>query len=137
METVSGIDFCNRLNFQVPLVTEFNFALPINYAGYMTKKLISLFCHISQFSTLLPRPTSCLSNPHMAKTMQAQNRFTVLKMPFLKGSNLCPVTAIKAVLSFTPGSDNGPLFSVVYGHLSELEKKLNQCCKDCNQKNWL
>ena len=42
-----------------------------------------------------------------SKTIQFRDRI----VPFLPGSSLCPVTALKAMIALVPGSDNDPLFA--------------------------
>ena len=47
-----------------------------------------------------------------SKTLQSKDNIKVLKLPALGKSPLCPVSAIKKVLSITTGSNNSPLFKV-------------------------
>ena len=47
-----------------------------------------------------------------SKTLQTNNAIRLLKIPFLHGSNVCPVTALKILLHMTPCSKNHPLFQI-------------------------
>ena len=46
-----------------------------------------------------------------SKTNQFKDRVATIWVSFLLGSPLCPVTALKAIISLIPGSDNDPLFA--------------------------
>ena len=46
-----------------------------------------------------------------SKTIQFRDRVVTIRIPFLPGSSLCPVTALKAMIALVPGSDNDPLFA--------------------------
>ena len=45
-----------------------------------------------------------------SKTLQSRNVVKVLKIPSLGSNPICPVNAIKNLLSITPGHSNSPLF---------------------------
>ena len=47
-----------------------------------------------------------------SKTLQNKDKVKVLKIPSLGKSSLCPVAALKKLLSSTSGSNNSPLFQV-------------------------
>ena len=47
-----------------------------------------------------------------SKTLQSKDKIKILKVPSLGKSPLCPVSAIKKMLSITTGSSNSPLFKV-------------------------
>ena len=47
-----------------------------------------------------------------SKTLQTKNKIKVIKVPSLGRSTICPVAAVKKVLSTTPGSNNSPLFQI-------------------------
>ena len=47
-----------------------------------------------------------------SKTLQNRDKIKVLKIPSLKQSSLCPVSALKTLLTITPGHKNSPLFQV-------------------------
>ena len=49
-----------------------------------------------------------------SKTLQAKNQIRLLKIPSLKKSILCPVSALKNLLLITPSGDNKPLFQIKY-----------------------
>ena len=46
-----------------------------------------------------------------SKTIQFRDRVVTIRVPFLPGPSLCPVTALKAMIALVPGSDNDPLFA--------------------------
>ena len=73
-----------------------------------------------------------------SKTLQSRNVVKFLKIPSLGSNPICPVKAIKNVLSITPGHSNSPLFqykmstqwvpltdSRVWRHFNDILKKLN------------
>ena len=45
-----------------------------------------------------------------SKTLQSKDTVKLTKIPFLGANPICPVMAIKNLLSITPGSKNAPLF---------------------------
>ena len=47
-----------------------------------------------------------------SKTLQSKDKIKVLKVPSLGRSPICPVAAVKKLLSTTPGSNNSPLFQI-------------------------
>ena len=49
-----------------------------------------------------------------SKTLQSRNQICLLKILSLNKSILCPVTALKNLLSITPSGDNKPLFQIKY-----------------------
>ena len=49
-----------------------------------------------------------------SKTLQSRNQVRILKIPYLKKSILCPITALKNLLSITPSGDIKPLFQIKY-----------------------
>ena len=59
--------------------------------------------------------------------MQFQNRCKVIKIPFLAGSPLCPVTALGVLLKSIKGSKNQPLFQIM------VDKKIT-CLTDSRQR---
>ena len=66
-----------------------------------------------------------------SKTLQSRNQIRILKIPYLNKSILCPVTALKNLLSMTPSSDNKPLFQVKYmikmGFLDRFKTQKSPC----------
>ena len=73
-----------------------------------------------------------------SKTLQSRNVVKVLKIPSLGSNPICPVNAIKNLLSITPGHSNSPLFQYkmstqlvpltdtkVTRHFSNILRKLN------------
>ena len=46
-----------------------------------------------------------------SKTIQFRDRIVTIRVPFLPGSYICPVTALRAMTALVPGSDNDPLFA--------------------------
>ena len=46
------------------------------------------------------------------KTLQIKNQLRLIKIPFLKDSPVCPVTALQILLRLTPGAKNHPLFQI-------------------------
>ena len=46
-----------------------------------------------------------------SKTILFRDRVVTIRVPFLPGSSLCPVTALKAMIALVLGSDNDPLFA--------------------------
>ena len=72
-----------------------------------------------------------------SKTMQNRRDFVTISLPDLGGSHLCPVSALKEMFQFFPGSDNSPVFvipkskglvpltdSVARKHLKDVSKFL-------------
>ena len=72
-----------------------------------------------------------------SKTMQNRRYFVTISLPDLAGSNLCPVSALKAMFQLFPGSENSPVFvipktkglfpltdSVARKHLKDVSKFL-------------
>ena len=47
-----------------------------------------------------------------SKTIQSRDKVARIHIPFLSGSRLCPVTALKRMLVLGPGSQEDPLFSI-------------------------
>ena len=47
----------------------------------------------------------------LSKTIQFRDSVVTIRVLFLPGSYLCPVTALKAMIALVPGSDNDPLFA--------------------------
>ena len=59
--------------------------------------------------------TPCAHIPvKWSKILQSKNKIRILKIPCLTKSTLCPVTALKNLLSITPAGDNKPLFLIKY-----------------------
>ena len=82
-------------------------------------RLSNLVPHtIAQYSPLyhLARADIIFAHPGIqvlikwSKTMQTRNVVKILKIPHLGSNPICPVKAIKNLLSITPGSNNHPLF---------------------------
>ena len=46
-----------------------------------------------------------------SKTIQIRDKVLTIRVPFLPGSSLCPVTALKAMIALVAGSDNNPHFA--------------------------
>ena len=44
-------------------------------------------------------------------TIQFRDRVATIRVPFLPGSPLCPVTSLKVMIALVPGSDNDLLFA--------------------------
>ena len=57
-----------------------------------------------------PPPPGLLLLIKWSKTIQARNAVKILKIPSLGDNPICPVKAIKNLLSITPGASNSPLF---------------------------
>ena len=51
-----------------------------------------------------------------SKTLQNRDKVKIIKVPSLGKSPLCPVSAVKKLLSSSPGSNNSPLFQVKCYH---------------------
>ena len=47
-----------------------------------------------------------------SKTIQFRNKIARIHIPMLPSSRLCPVTAVKQMLSHIPGSQDDPLFRI-------------------------
>ena len=66
-----------------------------------------------------------------SKTLQFRNKIKLLKIPSLGASKLCPISALKSLLQFTPSEKNLPLFQIqCYGKWvplsdSRLRKQLS------------
>ena len=56
-------------------------------------------------------PTEAIILIKWSKTIQFRDRVVTIRVPFLPGSSLCLVTALKAMIALVPGSDNDPLFA--------------------------
>ena len=50
-----------------------------------------------------------------SKTLQNQNQFKVIHLPFLGSSPLCPISALQVMCSSIPASKNSPLFCAPQG----------------------
>ena len=80
----------------------------------------SVFKHLTKADVIFAPPGAHII-VKWTKTMQFQNKCKVIKIPFLLGSSLCPVTALGVLLRIVPGSKNDPLFQVrVQGSWSVL-----------------
>ena len=72
-----------------------------------------------------------------SKTLQMNNSLRILKIPSLRPSSLCPVTALKRLLRNTPKSKNAPLFQILnHGTWvpltdSRLRKNFSIILKNC------
>ena len=84
-------------------------------------RIFNLVCHsLSSFSHIkqLARADVIFSHPgaslliSWSKTMQTNDKIRLIKIPFLQGSPLCPVTALQVILRSVPGSNNSPLFQI-------------------------
>ena len=49
-----------------------------------------------------------------SKTLQMNNSVRLIKVPYLGSAPICPVSALKTLLSLTPRGPNKPLFQVKY-----------------------
>ena len=47
-----------------------------------------------------------------SKTIQNRRDFVTISLPDLAGSHMCPVSALKAMFQFFPGSNNSPVFVI-------------------------
>ena len=138
-------------------------ACDFTYMGQIFKAIYTLaFFSFLRLSNLVPHTRNTFSpSYHLArgdiifapprlllltkwsKTMQARNAVKILKIPALGTNTICPVNAIKNILSLTSGASNSPLFqyksntqwqpltdSQVRRHFAMILKKLH--LKDSN-----
>ena len=64
-----------------------------------------------------------------SKTLQFRDKIRIIKIPSLGSSILCPVSALKRILTLYPGSPNSPLFQIkCYGRWVPLtDTRLRKC----------
>ena len=76
-----------------------------------------------------------------SKTLQAKNTVRILKIPSLGASPLCPVSALRTLLTMTPLGEDKPLFQVKYKRQwvpfsdSRLRKNLSTILKALKLEN--
>ena len=78
---------------------------------------------VSSFSPLIhlcradfiPHPEFATMVVKWSKTLQKQSQFATVQIPVLSPSDLCPVTALKAMIASFPLPPNAPLFAIPQG----------------------
>ena len=120
----------------IPLLTQITQVCNSMYLGYVYKAAILLsFFSFLRISNLVPfsitsfQPLKQLARGDIffaspgahillkwSKTLQMNNSVRLLKIPHLGSSPLCPVKALKHLLSLTPSGSNKPLFQVKFKH---------------------
>ena len=132
----SSLKVCLKTIIDIPLLTEMSQVCDSMYMGFVYKAAILLsFFSFLRISNLVPhsitafQPVKHLTRGDIffsapgahiflkwSKTLQMNNSVRLLKIPHLGLSPICPVKALKTVLSLTPIGPNKPLFQVKFKH---------------------
>ena len=120
----------------IPMLTQMVQVCDSMYMGCVFKAAILLsFFSFLRLSNLVPHSMSTFQPlKHLArgdiffappgahvllkwsKTLQMNNSVRLLKIPKLGSALICPVTALKNLLTFTPEGKNKPLFQIKFRH---------------------